>query len=224
MIRERLRIIIKKSQKLSRFLVSIFIRLHNYSYHKISEYAGYLNNDIHPKHTITNYHKFFLENINKEDRILDIGCGNGFLSYDLALKAKLVVGIDIKNYNIDDANKRYKRNNLKFIVGDATIYDFKERFDKIVLSNVLEHIENRISFLEKIRKIANIVILRVPMENRDWLTIYKKQNGYEYMLDKTHFIEYTVDTLNNELKKGRWQLERYQINWGELWGIIKQKN
>jgi hypothetical protein len=44
-------------------------------------------------------------------------------------------------------------------------------------------------------------LLRIPVENRDWLTIYKKENGYKYMLDPTHFIEYTEETLSQELNK-----------------------
>ncbi|MCD6317896.1 methyltransferase [Candidatus Aerophobetes bacterium] len=43
---------------------------------------------MHPKHRLMNYHKFFIDNINEKDKILDVGCGNGFLTYELAAKAK----------------------------------------------------------------------------------------------------------------------------------------
>jgi len=36
-----------------------------------------------------NYHKFFLDNINQGDVVLDIGCGNGALSFDIAKRAKI---------------------------------------------------------------------------------------------------------------------------------------
>ncbi len=57
--------------------------------------AEKLNNGIHPKHKLIKYHQFFLENINAESLILDIGCGPGVLAYELAKKAKPVVAIDI---------------------------------------------------------------------------------------------------------------------------------
>lgn len=223
-MRQKLRQYIKNNKSLSKFLLSKFIKLHNYSYHKISEYAGYLNDDIHPKHDIINYHKFFVDRVDAEDKILDLGCGNGFLTYDVAKKAKQVVGIDIKDYNVKGAQKRFARENLKYIVGDATEYDFGHRFDKIILSNVLEHIEHRVELLTKLKKISNTILLRVPMINREWLAVYKKQMGFEYRLDETHFIEYTVEALEEELKQSGWELDYYQVNWGELWAVLKVKH
>ncbi|PLX26224.1 hypothetical protein C0580_00320 [Candidatus Parcubacteria bacterium] len=223
-MRQKIRQYIKNNKALSKFLLSKFIKLHNYSYHKISEYAGYLNDDIHPKHDIINYHKFFVDRVDSDDKVLDLGCGNGFLTYDVAKKAKQVVGIDIKDYNIKGAQKRFSRENLKYIVGDATEYDFGHRFEKIVLSNVLEHIEHRVELLTKLKKISNTILLRVPMINREWLAVYKKQMGFEYRLDETHFIEYTVEDLEKELEQSGWELDYYQVNWGELWAVLKVKH
>ena len=51
--------------------------------------------DLHPKHRLMNYHQFFLDHIRPTDRVLDIGCGNGALAYDLAGKTAHVTGIDL---------------------------------------------------------------------------------------------------------------------------------
>ena len=68
----------------------------------------------------------------------------------------------------DETNGRdlSDRDNLNYIVGDATNYNFDKIFDKIILSNVLEHIEHRIDFLVKMKKISNTILLRVPIINR----------------------------------------------------------
>lgn len=199
-----------------------FIWLHNFSYKAISKIAIKRNKGIHPKHEILNYHQFFVKNISAEDEILDIGCGNGLLAYSIAQKAKRVIGIDIADANIEKAKANNKCENIEFIHGDATKYEFNQRFDKIVLSNVLEHIENRIEFLSKLQRLSDTILIRVPMINRSWLAVYKKENGYEYRLDKTYFIEYTVKSLKNELNQAGWSLENYSIQFGELWGIVSR--
>ena len=125
-----------------------------------------------------NYHQFFVDNVNKSDKVLDIGCGNGALTFDLAQKSKVVVGIDLDEKNIEVARNKYRSENIQYRVGDATkdLYDVL-RFDVIVLSNVLEHLENRAELLYKIKKLAPKILIRVPMINRDWITLYKKEQG-----------------------------------------------
>lgn len=213
--------LLKRNRRITQFLLRKSIELHNYSYHKISEYASALEKDLHPKHAIMDYHKFFVDRVTSSDQVLDLGCGNGYLAYDVAAKAKHVIGIDIRPKNVEKAKARFQRPNLEFILGDATIYPFSERFDAIVLSNVLEHIEERVEFLKKLKAVSSKIIFRVPMINRDWTAMYKKLHGYEYRLDDTHFIEYTLDILLDELKEAGWSLDYYQINWGEIWGEMK---
>jgi len=210
---------IKKTVRI--FLLKIYARCHNHCYKKISKLAKQLEGGVHPKHRIMDYHKFFVDNVDASDDVLDIGHGNGLLAFDVARKAKSVLGIDI-NHKETAAMKR--RDNLEFIRGDATARDFGKKFDKIILSNVLEHIEDRVAFLKKLRGLSDTVLLRVPMENRDWITVYKKEAGLEYRLDKTHFIEYTPESLKKELEQSGWELVSSRVNWGELWGVLKPKN
>ncbi|GAI62554.1 unnamed protein product, partial [marine sediment metagenome] len=110
-----------------------------------------MNDGVHPKHRILDYHKFFLNKIEKNSKILDIGCGMGEVAFDISKKAQKVVAIDINKKKIESAKRRFSRDNLTFIVGDATDYNFNERFDYIILSNVLEHIKDRQAFLKKIK-------------------------------------------------------------------------
>ena len=209
-----------KIKFINKIVLNFFVKLHNFSYKIISRLAILENEGIHPKHKIMNYHKFFIDNVNENDEILDIGCGKGENAYDIAHKAKKVFGIDIVENNIKIAKEKYKKENLDFLVGDATRCNFGEKFDKIVLSNVLEHIENRIDFLQNLHSIANVILLRVPMIDRDWLSVYKKNKGFEYRLDPTHFIEYSLVELKNELKSADWKIESYSIQFGEFWGVI----
>ncbi|OGZ03466.1 MAG: hypothetical protein A2430_01955 [Candidatus Liptonbacteria bacterium RIFOXYC1_FULL_36_8] len=205
------------------FKLRFFINLHNLSYKKISSLAKKLNKGEHPKRAILKYENFFLSHIKPEDSVLDIGCHTGYLSFKAALIAKKVVGIDLNKKNISIAKEIYKLPNLSFISADATLFPFKEKFNKIILSNVLEHIENRIDFLKKISNLSDIILLRVPLIERDWLAVYKKENGYNYLLDSTHYIEYTLKELKEEVDKSDWKIENFTIKFGEFWGILFKK-
>ena len=204
-----------------KFFIKFFCWLHNFSYKIISVLVVRENSGIHPKHRILNYHKFFQDNISTNDFVLDIGCGNGAVAYDLAQKAKKITAIDISEKNILIAKQKFNRENLEYIIGDATTFDFKNKFDIIVLSNVLEHIENRIEFLKKIKTLSPKILIRVPLLTRDWLSVYKKENGLEYRLDSTHFIEYTEENFQEEIQKAGLNIESFYVKFGELYAIIK---
>jgi len=208
-------------EKIYKTLTKIALKLHNFSYKLATRLAIKLEGGLHPKHRLMGYHRFFVENISERDRVLDIGCGNGALSYDLSKKAKEVVGIDINRQDIETAKKKYSALNIKYIVGDATEYNFNGKFDVIVLSSVLEHLKNRTEFLNKIKNLAPKILIRVPMINRDWITLYKKELGVEYRLDKTHYIEYTLESLREELEKASLKIQSYSIQFGEIWAKVK---
>ncbi len=208
-------------KKLNRFRMKLFLKLHNYLYRKISKLSKEINNNIHPKHRIINYHKFFLDNIEKDSKILDLGCGKGELAYDLANKAKVVVACDINKNYLDIAKKRYKRDNITYLLADATNYNFKETFDYIILSCVLEYIKDRVKFLSRIKPLANILLIRAATINRSWLTLYKKELGLENKDDLARSIGYTFETFQNEIENVGLRIISYSIQFGEIWAKIE---
>ncbi len=133
------------------FFLKLAARIHNLSYELIKIFATRANNGINPKHRIMNYHQFFIDNVKQDNTILDIGCGNGSVAYDVAKKVKQVIAIDMDVRNIKKAKKQFPKENIIYLCADATTYPFEEKFDAIILSNVLEHIENRPKFLKKIK-------------------------------------------------------------------------
>jgi SAM-dependent methyltransferase len=206
---------------LYRLSLIISLRFSNFLYKLISFLSIKNEGGIHPKHRLIGYHDFFLTNLTASDRVLDIGCGNGALTLDVASKVKEVVGIDIESKNIDQAKSKHSRYNLKYVVGDATKDLTGEKFDVIILSNVLEHIEKRIDFMKSLRGIADKYLIRVPTFDRDWIPLYKKELGLEWRLDLTHFTEFTKDTFNLELQEAGYRVESLSVQFGEIWAIVK---
>lgn len=207
-----------------KFTLILAVKLDNFIYRVITKLAIIDNNGVHPKHEILRYGDFFLKNIVAGDRVLDVGCAKGEVAFLVSNVAKEVVGIDINSEKIIQAKKSRIKNNIEYVVGDVTLYNFNGKFDKIILSNVLEHIDKRIEFLTKLHNLGNTILLRVPMLDRDWLSVYKKNKGFEYRLDRTHYIEYTIKSITNESELSDWYLEKYSVQFGELWGILKENN
>ncbi len=92
-------------------------------------------------------------NFRKNIRILDIGCGGGILTEPLARMGADVVGIDSNKKAIETAKNHSKKNNLKIKYYKTNIINFKqkEKFDLITCMEVIEHLSDVESFLEKLK-------------------------------------------------------------------------
>ena len=104
------------------------------------------------------------ENINENDKVLDLYCGVGSLGINTSLKANKVLGIDNLGSNIKDANENKKINNIKnieFICGDASIFTKyidkdidtiiidppRNGLNKFTLQNILDYKPNKIIYV-----------------------------------------------------------------------------
>lgn len=202
------------------FFVKLALKLHNFSVNLVDRLAIKLEGGLHPKHRLTDYHAFFLSNIGKDDVVLDLGCGNGALTHDLAIKCKFVVGVDLNPVNIKYAKEKYPGKNIEYRLADVTKEDFNRKFDVIVLSNVIEHIGDRVEFLKSIGKLAPRILIRVPTITRDWMTLYKKELGVEWKSDPTHHTEYTVKSFREEMEAAGLKVKDISVQFGEIWSVV----
>jgi 2-polyprenyl-3-methyl-5-hydroxy-6-metoxy-1,4-benzoquinol methylase len=182
------------------------LKLHNFINNRINGMVVQLNNGIHPKHRIMDYHKFFLDNIEQGSKVLDIGCGIGALTYSISKKAGKIVACDYNVNSISIAIFFFSSENIQYLIANATEFEFEDDFNYIILSNVLEHIQDRVGFLENLRPLAKFILIRVPMINRSWIILYKRELGLEDRLDKTHQIEYTLNGFKDEMKQANLEL------------------
>lgn len=182
-------------------------------------------NGIHTKHKHIKYHQFFIENLNPGEHVLDIGSGNGSMSYEMVTQVSgvRVVGIELNEEKFKFACNHYQHPNLKFIHGDVLKELPDEKFDVITLSNVLEHIEQRVLFLKRIVKIIRPfrLIIRVPFFERDWRVPLKKELGFDYHLDSSHYIEFTKEDFFEEIRQASLREIKTDFKWGEIWSVIK---
>ena len=181
---------------------------------------------VHTKHCHIRYHDFFVHRINPGEKVLDVGCGNGVVAYDIAMKAGAhVKGIDISAENIAIAKSRYSHPNVSFDVGDALKSLPKGSFNAVVLSNFLEHVDQRVEFLRRLVEgyQPTRLLLRVPVFERDWRVPLKKELGVDYRLDSGHFTEYTLESFASEMEAAGLKIIHQEIRWSEIWAEVAEQ-
>ena len=178
---------------------------------------------VHVKHRIMRYHDFFVERVKDGERVLDIGCGYGAVSNSLATRTGAhVVGLDLSAGNVKKARQLFQHSRLTFMEGEAPGVLPEGRFDVVVMSNVLEHIERRVEFLREVqRKVTpSRWLIRVPMFDRDWHPSLRQELGLYAFSDPTHFTEYTLASFEKEMAEAGFTIRHLQVNWGEIWAEV----
>jgi 2-polyprenyl-3-methyl-5-hydroxy-6-metoxy-1,4-benzoquinol methylase len=88
------------------------------------------------------------------ERILDVGCGDGFYDHAIARSGARVVGIDVNKQRLAVAHKRNATDGTAFRLMDAEEMDLAdESFDKVVSFCVIEHFRRDQRVLGNIRRV-----------------------------------------------------------------------
>jgi ubiquinone/menaquinone biosynthesis C-methylase UbiE len=149
--------------------------------------------------------------LNNKSKILDIGCGKGFLAYDLQQKinSKFVFGTDISKYAKNNALKNFSE---KIYIHDLkNKFKFKNKqFDLVICANVLHNLnlKNIFSAIKEITRISKKQFICVEsfrnekeqfnlqcwaltaktlVDKKTWEWIYKKnkfKGDYEFIYFK----------------------------------------
>lgn len=187
----------------------------------INELATNYGKGVHPKHSLTCYHDFFVTRIDKGARVLDIGCGVGAVARSIATRVPgcTVVGVDLDNGRLTEARSGEVPANLRFVEADARHNLPAGPWNVVVLSNILEHIEDRVGFLRDIVRQAapEKILIRVPLFERDWKLPLRRELGIGYFSDAEHFIEHRLDELRDEVLAAGLQPVETIALWGEIW-------
>jgi 2-polyprenyl-3-methyl-5-hydroxy-6-metoxy-1,4-benzoquinol methylase len=193
---------------------------------EIDQLAIRRDDGVHPKHRLTRYHDFFVERVERGERVLDVGCGKGELAHDLAERGGAsVVGIDVLPEKVEFARDRFAHTRVEYVQADIYEFDPGERFDAVVLSNVLEHLAEREALLRRIVDVARParILIRVPAFDRHWHVPLRKELGIAYFSDPTHETEYVAETLRAELERAGLELTSLETRWGELWAEARPR-
>lgn len=155
------------------------------------------NRDEHPIFIAAK--NFILKHVNPQQTVLDLGSNHGTITNFIAEKAKEVIGIDYNEALVKDAQKRYSKANMQFIYKEAYEYlqtNPDKKFDVLILSHILEHLDNPEDFLIKFKNRFEFIYIELPDFEKTYLNAYRKElKLYLNYTDDDHISEFDRDEM-----------------------------
>ena len=138
---------------------------------------------------------FLLDAIRPGERVLDLGCANGEITALIAARGADVVGIDHDPALI--AQARAANPAVRFEQGEARAYlAGAPRFDTLVLSHCLEHLDDPQDFLRGFAGQFARIYIEVPDFEATHLNQIRIDQGSDLLyMDSDHVSEFTRDEL-----------------------------
>ena len=163
----------------------------------------------------------------KDDIVLDAGCGDGFYLHLLSeLTGAQLVGLDDNPKALKLARSYVRSKKLKLIEGDVMRMPFeKNKFDKIICSEVLEHLPDDVSGLKEFKRVSKkggILTITVPSANYPFLwdpvsfvleKFFKThiKEGFWAGVWNQHIRLYTPDSLVRTVEKSGLKVEKIKV-------------
>ena len=187
---------ISDKQKLNIYLDLAWI-FHRLSHETAIKYYSSKGMSINRKINV-----FLLNKIHADYSILDLGCNLGEISFELAKVASHVIGIDQNEVAIKIAKSKYKLPNLEFLNEEAFSYlsENGKKMDVLILSHILEHLDNPAEFILKFKSYFKLVYVEVPDLEATVLNRYRidLNANFRYM-DDDHLVEFDREDLKKFL-------------------------
>jgi 2-polyprenyl-3-methyl-5-hydroxy-6-metoxy-1,4-benzoquinol methylase len=155
--------------------------------------------------------------VKRNSRVLEFGCNTGFCSSVLLERGCDVTGVDID----PEAGDLAKKHCTKVIIADVENDNFEEEimdeeFDYILLGGFIEHLKAPDKFLSRVGRFLKedgSIILYVPNIAHWSVRMDLLKGCFDYqptgLLDSTHLIHFTKNTLFNMIDKCGYDIVHY---------------
>jgi SAM-dependent methyltransferase len=160
---------------------------------------------------------FLLEHVKPGDRVLDLGCKYGEISALVAEKVQRVIAVDHDASALARARTTHPAKNLEFIHADA--FDVLQResgpMDVVILSHILEHLEEPEDMLVRLRAHATHCYIELPDLDASFLNHYRHLAGagLQYT-DDDHIWEFDREALRDVIESAGWRIVDSEYRYG----------
>ncbi len=161
--------------------------------------------------------QFLRAHLSHDHRVLDLGCGSGDLSAQMASHVHRVVALDHNPSLIEVAKKNHSQDNLEFQCAEANDYlsSNHDAFDVLVLSHVLEHLDEPEAFLSGYKLFFRYFYLEVPDLERTPLNTYRHQLKVRLQYsDNDHIWEFDRDDMQELIRKCNLKVVASEFRYG----------
>ena len=136
---------------------------------------------------------------------LEIGVGPGYFFNYFNKRAKSSYGVDPCSYKPNNPN----------IVSDISLLPGGLKFDIIIIQDVLEHLEDPIEMLLKVKSFVNKnTILSCGFPNKDCLIAKNLKEKWRMVMPLGHLHFFSKKSAEILLKKSGWRLKKKYSIWG----------
>ena len=172
------------------------------------DYDWINNNTVHHKYLIKSIEKILKNQDTTSSELLDIGCGNGFLTKQISKYFKSTIGIDLSGTGIEQAQKlnseklQFKKVSLDQMIKEGKKFKFISSFE------VIEHQYLPDDFLNQINKILEDdgkLLISTPyhgyVKNLLISLLGKHDFHFNPLWRHGHIKFFSIKTLNKLIKK-----------------------
>lgn len=197
---------------------------------RMVRWTGQSPHAVHPKHLLdTAWQKWYLHHIQPGDGVLDSGCGNAMHTVACARRCRRAIGVDAdaRQLRIGLAHAREQaQTNLDLVQGDVDRrWQFRSGcFDKVMLLDVLEHLDRREQALSeawRVLKPHGQLLVSVPQSNTHWKML-RRGVGLPGYADPDHRVEYTREEIVELLSRSGFECQGVEPVVADTWlaGLI----
>jgi len=156
----------------------------------------------------------------RKDVILEIGCGTGRFTLEIAKKCSKIIGVDFSAKMLEVARKKSKNfKNVRYRqadVRDGLKFFETESFDKIVCPLIINHIPDITVFFEEIFRLMNkggvMVFDDVNPDSRSEIRPVYRDLLYEMSQNgKKIFYIHSIDDIIHNLQRAGFEIEQVKF-------------
>ena len=163
-----------------------------------------------------NAHDFQITLVGNNKKVLEIGTASGYIAKILSERGCKITGIE-ENPTLADSAKEFTE---KIIVGDIETLDLtknlgNEKYDVILLGDVLEHLKHPEKLLKKLHDFLNddgYLVCSIPNISHILIRLKLLNGEFNYestgLMDEDHLKFYTLKTIISMLAKGKFKIQK----------------